>query len=495
MGIRPRQDKGSQLTTIELDNAFEGLDDGKADVVHVHAQSDVTGLVAALAAKSDTGHTHAGVYEPVIASGTASQVWKGNKTWGTYAYSDLTSIPSTFTPAAHVSNHAPGGSDALPWTTIHGRGVTGSKPAAAAGNAGYLYFDTTLGKMQRSTGAAWEDVSEAGSGGTPGGSDTQVQYNSSGSFAGSANFTFNGTAVTVQSAVAAASTDGLVLATTATATVGAQKFSPAFHQTASGWQTTTPAAETCEWRTDVQPVQAATHPANQLVFASRVAGGSWINRLVLKDGGTALTLYNTAGNNLGIENETWDSTHQVTFLYNGGGAFYYNSQYGIVITTSTNYFGIGTSVASDADTKLGREAAANWRLGGTASATPVAQTLSVQDGSGSNIAPVVWVHRGCRGTGDSGGAATFNAIKIHSFHTPDIGSTGSTLQTATEKFYIKTTGVLGGKVFTVANLPTGAAGERAFVSDATVTTFASTVAGGGANQVPVYHNGTNWCIG
>ena len=66
------------------------------------------------------------------------------------------------TPLAHIASHAPGGSDALPWTTIHGRGTTGAKPAAAAGNAGYLYFDTTLAKLQRSTGSAWEDVAEPG---------------------------------------------------------------------------------------------------------------------------------------------------------------------------------------------------------------------------------------------------------------------------------------------------------------------------------------------
>lgn len=42
-------------------------------------------------------------------------------------------------------------------------------------------------------------------GGTPGGSDTQVQYNGSGSFAGSANFTYNGATVTVAGAVQAGS--------------------------------------------------------------------------------------------------------------------------------------------------------------------------------------------------------------------------------------------------------------------------------------------------
>jgi len=51
---------------------------------------------------------------------------------------------------------------------------------------------------------------------------------------------------------------------------------------------------------------------------------------------------------------------------------------------------------------------------------------------------------------------------------------------------------------TVATLPSAAtagAGARRFVTDATATTFASTVAGGGANKVPVYSDGTNWKIG
>lgn len=53
-------------------------------------------------------------------------------------------------------------------------------------------------------------------------------------------------------------------------------------------------------------------------------------------------------------------------------------------------------------------------------------------------------------------------------------------------------------VTTVANLSSAAtvgAGAKSFVSDATATTFASVVAGGGANKVPVYSDGTNWRIG
>jgi hypothetical protein len=51
---------------------------------------------------------------------------------------------------------------------------------------------------------------------------------------------------------------------------------------------------------------------------------------------------------------------------------------------------------------------------------------------------------------------------------------------------------------TVAGLPsasTAGSGARAFVTDATVTTFLSTVVGAGANKVPVVSDGTNWLIG
>jgi hypothetical protein len=50
----------------------------------------------------------------------------------------------------------------------------------------------------------------------------------------------------------------------------------------------------------------------------------------------------------------------------------------------------------------------------------------------------------------------------------------------------------------VAGLPPAARlgpGARAFATDATVTTFATAVVGGGTNFVPVYSDGTVWRIG
>lgn len=50
----------------------------------------------------------------------------------------------------------------------------------------------------------------------------------------------------------------------------------------------------------------------------------------------------------------------------------------------------------------------------------------------------------------------------------------------------------------VAALPSAAeagAGARAFVTDASATTFASVVAGGDSNVVPVFSDGEDWRIG
>jgi hypothetical protein len=46
--------------------------------------------------------------------------------------------------------------------------------------------------------------------------------------------------------------------------------------------------------------------------------------------------------------------------------------------------------------------------------------------------------------------------------------------------------------YTVATLPTGAVGQRAYVTDATSPTYLGTLTGGGAVTCPVFHNGTEW---
>ena len=58
--------------------------------------------------------------------------------------------------------------------------------------------------------------------------------------------------------------------------------------------------------------------------------------------------------------------------------------------------------------------------------------------------------------------------------------------------------ILNTSITTVSKLPAASttnAGSRTFVSDATVTTFGTTVVGGGTNTVPIYSTGTSWNIG
>jgi len=126
---------------------INGLSDalaGKADAIHGHGISDVTGLQSALDSKSSTDHNHAvataatsgfmsaedkakldGIsggansyehptgdgYQHVPATGTTSngKVLKagataGSAAWGNVSFTELTDLPSSFTPAAH--NHA-----------------------------------------------------------------------------------------------------------------------------------------------------------------------------------------------------------------------------------------------------------------------------------------------------------------------------------------------------------------------------------------------------
>ena len=75
-------------------------------------------------------------------------------------------------------------------------------------------------------------------------------------------------------------------------------------------------------------------------------------------------------------------------------------------------------------------------------------------------------------------------------NTTVIGNSSTTLS--------KVFGVITSTVYTVATLPsasTSGAGARAFVSDALSPTFGATVTGGGAVNVPVYSDGTNWKVG
>jgi hypothetical protein len=63
------------------------------------------------------------------------------------------------------------------------------------------------------------------------------------------------------------------------------------------------------------------------------------------------------------------------------------------------------------------------------------------------------------------------------------------------KTYVQAFTPLITPTYTVATLPSGLQGMRAFVRDANTGTFYSVAAGGGSFMVPVYYTGSEWRIG
>lgn len=94
------------------------------------------------------------VWQEIVLSSTADYVL-GFDGSGNVVAKPLPSL------AAHESTHRAGGSDPLPWgSLIHATGLLADRPAAAAENAGYLYFatDSNGGTVFRSNGTTWTAI-------------------------------------------------------------------------------------------------------------------------------------------------------------------------------------------------------------------------------------------------------------------------------------------------------------------------------------------------
>lgn len=109
-------------------------------------------------------------------------------------------------------------------------------------------------------------------------------------------------------------------------------------------------------------------------------------QVLVPDGGASTPVYSfTSDPDTGFRRT---SSGVVQFVANGAAS--------LLLGASTLSFGsVGAEVI------LARQGTANLGLGGTASATPIAQTLSVQNASGTNIAGTTWTLAGPLGTGNA----------------------------------------------------------------------------------------------
>jgi len=183
---------------------------------------------------------------------------------------------------------------------------------------------------------------------------------------------------------------------------------------------------------------------------------------------------------------------------------YYSTAFGYQTTASGYYstaFGTNTTASSYGATAFGSNttASANYSTasGYYTNATGFYSNSSGAYNTASSYGETVI------GLYSTTGATTGNTTTwVGTDRIFNVGNgTGSTVSQRSDALTVYKNGhtEIGGTVktkeYTVATLPSGEQGMRAHVTDANATTFYSTVAGGGANVVPVFYNGSDWVIG
>jgi hypothetical protein len=288
-------------------------------------------------------------------------------------------------------------------------------------------------------------------GGTPGGSTTQVQYNNAGAFGGISTFTYDGTTLTTAGQ--------FINSYNATASSPAKAFTGTWFITGGTATTTKP--------------QVLIEPTGATSTAWSTSGtGLGVNAASgFANAGRLLDLQVNGTTRFHVSGAGWiqstDSIYGLTVLANSSGT--------PVVIASTSQLFLNSSIslsnnnpANGPDVFLTRDAANTLaqRNGTAAQTTNLYNTYT--DSSNYERLATTWSSNVC-------------------FTRPQNAGTGSA------RLYVPVTGAT-----TVAGLPsasTAGAGARSFVTDATVTVFLTTVAGGGANKVPVVSDGTNWLIG
>ena len=138
------------------------------------------------------------------------------------------------------------------------------------------------------------------------------------------------------------------------------------------------------------------------------------------------------------------------------------------------------------------------------SSSDVSTYLTLSTRAAATGSPVENARVAANGTITLGGLSTAPALKVTpvasqarwievtgatSSGNPTIGVSGGILGITCS---VAITGVVSTSGYTVATLPAGTVGDRAYVTDALAPAYGVAVAGGGAVTVPVFYNGAAW---
>ena len=412
----------------------------------------------------------------------------------------------------------PGSITSATWngsTVAYNRGGTGQSSAFVAGGIVYGSSTTALavtaigttGQALLSNGASAPTWGNPTSG--AGGSTTQVQYNSSGALAGSANMTFDGTTLTLANdALIHTLTVGLGLGSVATNTaVGYQALNSntiGSVSSAVGYQAFYSNTQGNGTAIGYQAAYSQTTGGNNTAIGYRTLYSNLVGQANTAIGDFALNsntgstnsaqgnyaLYkNTSGfENVGFGN--YSGYNNLTGNYNVFLGIYagYNSllSNNVFIGDQTAYFQTGSNnTAIGQGSFQGSTTPANNT--GTKNVNIGVGSLNASTSGSNNVA--VGYQAGSTITSGInnlllGYQAAPSAITVSNEIT--IGNSSNTVIRYPHSYS------------TVASLPSASTvgrGSRTFVTDGLAPVFQATVAGGGAVFTPVYSDGTNWKVG
>ena len=326
------------------------------------------------------------------------------------------------------------------------------------------------------------DLVETGGGGTPGGSDTQVQFNDGGAFGGDSGLTFDKT--TNALTVGASTGDG-----------GSAQIFGDITLDDGGVNTTT--------------LQMITPTTDRTISFPDASG-----TVALVAGSSGQVTYNSSGVQAGDSGLTYDDAAGALTV--GGKTvttdapiINLSQTWNNAATTFTGLKLNVTNTASAAGSNL-----LDLQVGGVSA-------VQVRDNeikySGSRVA--LYTGTGGGGSVDIAGVGSLDTVPLRVEYSlitianrAKVGfTTGTNINTGVDVALsrdsagvVKVTNGSSGTGYikqvpvAVSALPlpaTVGAGTRGFVNDANDTTFASVVAQGGSNVVPVYCDGTSWRIG
>ena len=161
--------------------------------------------------------------------------------------------------------------------------------------------------------------------------------------------------------------------------------------------------------------------------------------------------------------------------------FYFESANRAITATTAN-LAIGVSTAYGTD--VGGQIALSGHYDSSADVLP----FGVIKGAKENAISGNYAGYLAFGTSQAG-AGFAEAMRISSTQGVSIGNT-----TDPGAGNLSVSGTVKTQGYTVATLPTGVTGARAYVTNALAPSYGATVVGGGAITIPVFYNGTNWIV-